>query len=113
MMLPEEESKLLLANRTSVDLCVWLPGRRHDIADSAVRVAVPTRRRWKGCECHAAGGVSTLVAVESWRGAQVDGGVPGSAGGYVRIVAAFLCGSQATLAVRGVVAKDGRSRQSR
>jgi len=68
MMLPEKESKLLLANRTRFDLLVELPWRRHDIADSAVRVSASTRRR-EGSEIYTASGVPTLVALESRRGA--------------------------------------------
>jgi hypothetical protein len=82
MMFPEEESKLLLADRALVDLWVWLPWRRHDVADSALRGGVArSGRLWEGCECDVAGGMSALVGVKSRRGAQVDGGVPGCAWG--------------------------------
>jgi hypothetical protein len=115
MMFPEEEAKLLLADRTLVDLRVGLPWRRHDVADSAVRggAAPAGWLLWERCECNVAGGVSALVAVEARRGAQVDGGVSGCAWGYVRIVAPFLCGCQASLAIgRRVAAEDRRARQS-
>jgi hypothetical protein len=66
MMLPEEESKLFLADRTLVDLCVGLPGRRHDVADSAViQAEAPTGRLWERCEGDVAGGVAALVAVRA------------------------------------------------
>jgi hypothetical protein len=65
MMLPEQESKLLLADRTLVDLGVGLPGWGHDIADSAVRGG---RWWWEWRESYVAGGVAALVAVQSWRG---------------------------------------------
>jgi hypothetical protein len=112
-MFPKEEAELLLADRTRVDLRVGLPWGRHDIADSAVRGGAALLL-WERCESDVAGGVAALVAVEARRGAQVDGGVSGCAWGYVRIVAPFLCGCQASLAIgRRVVAQDGRARQSR
>jgi hypothetical protein len=110
MMFPEEEAKLLRADRTLVDLRVGLPWRRHDIADSAVRGAALLL--WERRESNVAGGVSALVAVGSRRGAQVDGRVSGCAWGDVRIVAPFLCRCQASLAIGRIVAEDGRARQS-
>jgi len=112
MMFPEEESKLLLADRTLMDLWVGLPRRWHDIADSAVRASASTGLRREGGECDVASGMSALMALESRRGAQVDGGVSCCAGGYVRIVAPFLCGGQTSLAIGRVVAEDRRARQS-
>jgi hypothetical protein len=100
MMFPEEESKLLLADRALVDLWVWLPWRRHDVADSALRGgAVRSGWLWERRECDVAGCVSALVGMKSRRGAQVDGGISGRAWGKVGIIAPFFCGGQTTLAI--------------
>jgi hypothetical protein len=96
MMFPEEESKLLLADRALVDLWVWLPWRRHDVADSALRGGA---WRWERRECDVAGSVSALVGVKSRWGAQVDGGVSRGAWGQVWIIAPFFSGGQTTLAI--------------
>jgi hypothetical protein len=111
-MLPEEKPKLLLANRTLVDLCVRLPRRRHVACSTLCHDILSLRRQCP--EGDTSCGMTPLVALlpNRRRRGQVDCRSSGSAWRDIWIIAPFFCSCEATLAVGGLVSRDRRSRQA-